>query len=280
MQGMWSLLAGVVMAAPLAAAQPGDEEHAKARLVSEYAALVPGQTNYLGLTFQIDPEWHLYWKGRNDTGFPIQVDLKVPEGYKVGEIQWPAPERHVSPGDILDHIYEGQVTLIIPVEVPLSAKGEATFAGSAEWLVCREACIPGDARLSLKVPLAGEKAGKPSADAKLFETARERLPKPVTDEAPLTARLDGDTYEITAKGFKHIAFYPADDCVKFENPIRDAESDKGVLRLKLADLSPGPRVKGVIEVKQNPKAKGQVYAVEYPIADIATPLRMAPPSKE
>jgi DsbC/DsbD-like thiol-disulfide interchange protein len=162
--------------------------------------------------------------------------------------------------------------------VPLAAKGDVTLSGEAEWLVCKDACMPGDARLSLTVAAGGEKAGKPSAEAKLFDTARARLPKPLTDETPLRYRLDGDTYEISAKGLKHIAFYPAEDCVALEDPIRDGESDKGVLRLKLADLSPGPRLKGIVEVKANPKAAGRSYAVKLPIADTATPLRM-PPSK-
>ncbi len=273
-------LAAIVVAgaaAPAATAQPG-EGHATARLVAEFAALVPGQTNYLGVAFEIDPEWHTYWNGNNDTGFPITIELGAPEGYEIGAIQWPAPKRYIAPGDLLDHIYEGKVTLIIPVEVPIGAKGEATFTGSANWLVCKEACLPGDASLKLTVPVGGERAGKPSGEAPLFAKARERIPVPLPDEnPPVSYILTGDAYVFEGKGARYMAFYPAEDCVKLENPLRDGESDKGTLKLELADFSPGPRLKGVLEVRKDPKGKGgegRFFMIDLPISETATPLRM------
>src|SRR5262245_51700008 len=112
---MMRILVGVIALGAWAcgaAAQSAEREPAKARLVSEFDALVPGKTAWLGVSFDLDPEWHLYWCGQSDSGAPIHVEFTLPAGYKGGDLVWPAPKRHLSPGDLLDHVYEKRVTLL------------------------------------------------------------------------------------------------------------------------------------------------------------------------
>ena len=275
MQAWIGSLAALVVTTALAAAsaQPGDQMRAQARLVSEKVALSPGQTNYLGLTFEIEDGWHIYWQGLNDTGMPVTISLNLPPGYSQGEVQWPAPKRYISPGDILDHVYEGTVTLVIPVNVPQEASGKARFTGSAEWLVCKEACIMEDSQISLILPVSASDAVKPSRDAELFAKARETIPTPLPKEdPPIAFHLDGDTYEIRSKLGTQLAFFPAEDTAALKSPLRDAASKTGVLRLALDDLSPGKRLKGVIELKRDDGGKPVYHTVELPIADVSTPL--------
>ena len=91
--------------------------HAKAEILFEHEAVSPGMTTRLAIHLDLDPHWHVYWNGRNDTGFPVTPEFDLPPGWSTGEIRWPAPKRHVSDGAILDHIYEDTATLIVPVEV-------------------------------------------------------------------------------------------------------------------------------------------------------------------
>ena len=48
----------------------------------------------------MQPGWHVYWNGRNDTGTPVRITLTVPEGFAAGDVLWPAPVRHVAAGEI------------------------------------------------------------------------------------------------------------------------------------------------------------------------------------
>src|SRR5262245_15955955 len=79
--------------------------HAKVSLVSEKRTVTRGSNFLLAVRFDLEPGWHIYWKGQNDTGYPPSVTLDLPEGFRTGEILWPVPKRLVSPGNILDHVY-------------------------------------------------------------------------------------------------------------------------------------------------------------------------------
>ncbi len=120
MRSMFGLLAGFISIAPALGGEA--PEHLRATLISEQASFVPGQTTYLGLHMDLDDEWHTYWKGVNVTGYPVVIETEVPEGWTVGETLWPAPKRYESPGGILDHVYEHEATLIIPIHVSESAE--------------------------------------------------------------------------------------------------------------------------------------------------------------
>jgi len=53
---------------------------------------------------------------------------------------------------------------------------------SAEWLVCKESCLPGKANLVLSLPVVETERGGPSADAGLFELTRRRIPSALPDD--------------------------------------------------------------------------------------------------
>src|SRR5437867_11935695 len=75
-----------------AAAAKFEPEHARAGLISESTRLIPGETQWLALDFEIDDGWHLYWEGTNDSGFPPKLNATAPSGYRIGEMLWPAPK--------------------------------------------------------------------------------------------------------------------------------------------------------------------------------------------
>lgn len=257
--------AAVAVLSSPAAAQP---EHARAKLVSEHDSLVAGQTGWLGLSFEVDPGWHLYWNGLNDTGYPIQFEVKAPEGFKVGPAVWPAPVRHIAPGDLLDHVYEKRVTLLIPVEVPAQAAGtKAAFAVESNWLVCKEACLMGSANLHLEVPVAraGEKATR-VASAALFDEARALVPRRIApgDEALRLEWKDG-VLVIRSGTEKELAFYPGVQSVAVAGLVESGVTKGGELKLKPEKPAADARIAGVVEVGQ-PRREGRtLYWVDSPI---------------
>ncbi|MBS0314336.1 MAG: thiol:disulfide interchange protein, partial [Proteobacteria bacterium] len=142
------------MGAPAWAA-PVKTEHAEVELLSEHTALTAGEANTIGLAIQHAPKWHSYWQNPGDAGYPTKITWQLPSGYGVGDIQWPTPKR-LPTGPIINFGYDGEVLLPMTLSVPRSARvGEpVTLRGKAEWLVCKDVCVPEEAELALTLPVA------------------------------------------------------------------------------------------------------------------------------
>lgn len=232
------------------ASEDVQDQHVRVRLVREQQAWVAGTTQWVGVRFEIETSWHIYWEGLNDTGFAPKLSWKLPAGFKAGEVSWPAPSRYVGEGEILDHIYEGAVTLLVPIEVPADHRaGPVEIALSARWLVCSNVCIPekGAAAMTVEIEQAGFKPA-PSPDRGLIEAARARLPRtPTTEE--LTARIDGNELVIEAGGASRIEFYPSVGTIGAEDLVKNGAAQGETLRI---GFEPTPRrVGGVAMVRRN-----------------------------
>ncbi len=148
---------------------PVDTEQAIAELVADTAVVQPGQSFDVALRLDLDPHWHVYWKNPGDTGLAPSIEWTLPEGFEVGELEFMAPEKIITPPDFVSYGYEGEVFFLARVTAPDTlAAGEAvTLKADASWLVCEQMCIPGDAQLALSLPVAesGESlAASPWAD--------------------------------------------------------------------------------------------------------------------
>jgi thiol:disulfide interchange protein/DsbC/DsbD-like thiol-disulfide interchange protein len=163
----------------LAAAQMPTGGHVAAQLVSEQTAFVPGSTATLALRLAIDPGWHTYWRNPGESGLPTTLAWKLPAGYKAGAIEWPAP-RALKAGPLVNYGYEGVVFHLVPVTVPADAKpgSTTTLAARADWLVCRETCIPEGADLSISLPVASSAQPDPKWAMPIAET-RAAFPRPL-----------------------------------------------------------------------------------------------------
>jgi len=93
-----------------------------ADLVTEGESVAPGGTIRVGVRFQLDPHWHVYWKYEGDSGQPPTIRWKLPEGVTASEIAWPAPERIPTP-PFMTFGYEGEVTLSAEISVPSDYAG-------------------------------------------------------------------------------------------------------------------------------------------------------------
>ncbi|MEM9179377.1 MAG: thioredoxin family protein [Pseudomonadota bacterium] len=138
-------LAFMLMLLP-AQAQPVDGGHARVELISERSLAVPGETVWLGLSFEIDPNWHIYWVNPGDAGIPPEIswkDTSHPATQSAGAFEWPLPELlPVVPGQIMDYGYSDQVVLPFRVQIPETADGPLLFEGVADYLICEDVCIP------------------------------------------------------------------------------------------------------------------------------------------
>ncbi len=150
-----------------------------ARLVSDVDAIAPGGTFRLGVDFTIAPDWHMYWIYPGDVGLPTELRMEGPDGVAFGEVRWPAPQRLVSKNGLVSYGYANEVLAFSEVRVPDSAlEGErVTVTAHAKWLVCAENCIPGEAALTLTLPVQG--VARASEAAKRIDAAAATVPVPV-----------------------------------------------------------------------------------------------------
>ena len=191
----------VTTAAGPALATPLRSEHLTVELVAQKQALVAGRDNWLGLRLNHETHWHTYWTNAGDSGLATRLEWTLPPGWQAGPIAWPAPER-LQLGELFNFGYSGEALLPVAINVPADARpgSNATVTVQAHWLVCREECIPGQARLDLQLPVVAT-GSEPadSAAAVLVNAALAQRPQPVSWATEVVAtgeqigiRLRGD----------------------------------------------------------------------------------------
>ncbi|MEO8537085.1 MAG: thioredoxin family protein [Betaproteobacteria bacterium] len=170
-------LAVLACALPPATAAPVVTEHVTAQIVSENRALVPGTTATVALRLEIRPGWHTYWRNPGESGLPTTLDWRLPSGYVAGAIEWPAPHT-LAAGPLTNYGYEGTVLHLVPVQVPVGATpgSDVALTARAEWLVCKETCIPEGVDLALTLPVAARAEPDPRWQLAIAAT-REALPR-------------------------------------------------------------------------------------------------------
>jgi thiol:disulfide interchange protein DsbD len=172
------LFAVVLCLAPLlagananaAAARP---TYVKASLVAADAAVQPGRPITVALRLVHEPHWHTYWSNPG-TGLPTSINWKLPSGWSASPIQWPAPMiLKDSKANVVGNGYEGELLLPVTLTPPADLQpGTAVeLNAEADWLMCADVCIPGDAKVALSLPVvAGPPAPDPSYGAKIRAT--------------------------------------------------------------------------------------------------------------
>ncbi len=193
------MLAVILMAAlPFSqpSAAPVKTDHVEAELVSERTALVPGKPITLALRLKMAEGWHTYWRNPGDSGLPTTITWKLPDGVGVGGIQWPAP--HALPtGPLVNYGYENEVLLLTGLTVPRDAAVGSTLklAAHADWLVCKDVCIPEGADLDVVLPVAERSDPYPQWGSAIA-AARAAVPAPLQGWN-VAARADGAKVALT-----------------------------------------------------------------------------------
>jgi thiol:disulfide interchange protein DsbD len=244
--------AGLGAVAASVPAQPEAADHATVTLWAPKPRLEPGQPEILVLDFTIDDGWHLYWNGLNDSGVPPEIKWKLPPGYELtGPVLWPAPTRHVSPGPLVDHIYEKRVMLMAPIRAPRDARGTAHIEADVHWLVCKNVCLPGGGHVAIDLPAGPNDYDDIPFDpnAADYEKFRARLPVAAPKDAGVRVTLSGDSCDIRVPGAKKITFFPLKECTPPADLVKEGVAEGEVLHMALKPRKgKEPRVVGVLEV--------------------------------
>lgn len=202
--------AGIAAAVILAiSAPPARAGHADASLISSRDAVRPGESFSAGLKLELRDGWHVYWRNPGDAGLPPSLDWRLPSGWSAAPLVWPAPARLEEP-PLTNFGYNGTVILPLTLTAAPSARAgtRADLRAKAEWLECREICIPGSADLALTVGI--EKTSRERAgDAAAIASSLSLVPR-LDAGAAVAALRDGNNVRLRLKGRHPLAeFFPA-----------------------------------------------------------------------
>jgi len=194
------LIASVMVFSP-AHAQPVDGGHARVELISERALAIPGETVWFGLSFEIDPKWHIYWINPGDAGIPPEITWRDTSGIaaeRIGGFKWPLPELlPVVPGQIMDYGYSDKVVLPFPVTIPDDADGAILFEGVADYLICEDVCIPESAEIRLLLSVGAGQLPD-TYGSNLIQAALLQVPPEFAGDARLSDQ--GDAWTLSLSG--------------------------------------------------------------------------------
>ena len=265
-------LAAFAPAVSTAAAQSSVEtalEEGEPRIRVSLVADRDGDALRVGVHFQPDPHWHVYWKNPGESGVSTEVVL---EGARFGEIQWPIPQRYEAPGPIYTYGYD-EVVLFAETpapEAPIDVRADVDF------LVCEIDCIP--ARVELAATI------EPDASHDALRRFAQQVPVPGEVELVGTWPDAGETTlaEIACAGcaldHERVFFERASVGVR----TLPGESE-GSVRVELAARSaeaPSP-LRGVLEARVGDELRHIAFEAaltppEQPLVSLATST--APPS--
>ncbi len=257
-------LLGIVL---LGTAHAVQAPHVTVSLVADVASLAPGHDAGVGLRFEPERGWHVYWTNPGDSGEAPRLTWSLPAGFAATELSWPAPSR-IPTGPLVNFGYDGAVVLPATLHVPRDlGPAPVEIRADAAWLVCNEdECIPGKSPLSLVLPV--EPTPRPSAAAALVASARARLPIAPPSGWQVSTTADGATLTLAVRGHSGAlepspAFFPfSREAIEHAAPqVVTRTSDGFRIALTRAPSSPPVRsLDGVLEVD------GRAYTIAAPLA--------------
>jgi thiol:disulfide interchange protein DsbD len=235
--GVCLAVSAAIASAPKAgAARPSGQDsrtgkgpHVEVELIADRA--VPGHGMRLGLKFDLEPGWHIYWQNPGDSGGPPEATWTLPPGMMATGFEWPAPER-IDIGGLINYGYHNAVLLPVPVAVASGAQlsPDLTVSTSLRWMACANLCVPGKAELVLQFPLRANERAQVEGWKAAIDAARSQVPKPAPASWKASASSAGDTFVIdvlTGAREEQAVFFPLelsqvnDSAAQTVSPLRD-----------------------------------------------------------
>jgi len=169
-----------------------------------------GKPVWVGLQIRHQPDWHTYWKNSGDSGQPTTMSWTLPTGVSAGEIAWPLPSK-IPVGNLANYGYGD--TLLLPVPLTVSPNFKATGPDieiklAANWLVCKQECVPQEGSFALRLPVQGSTA----LHAAAFDAAFKAQPVALSGTSQI--QINAGKLDVTVIGLapalrgKTLEFFP------------------------------------------------------------------------
>ena len=259
---------------------PFKAQHLTAELTSNASAVAPGGSVQAGLVLTLEEKWHVYWTNAGDAGEPPAIKWTLPAGISAEPMQFPIPTR-LPLGPLMDFGYEDAVAFPVTIKAaPNTKPGRLHLDALVTWVVCREVCVPGKAKMGLDLDVIPNAQPAPPAKGAVGE-ALDLLPKPLPAGAHVTVSGGKQDFVFTlTTGEKKddAEFYPFDQDLIANAPDQDVEERPDGVRLwvpRSPDLKALPKeIHGLLRLSDD-----EAYEFTAPVTpgEIA---RSAGPAKE
>ncbi|MGM0558353.1 MAG: protein-disulfide reductase DsbD family protein [Myxococcota bacterium] len=151
------------------------DARAETRLLVDAKTVAAGDEVRVGVLFDLDPEWHVYWRNSGEAGLATRTEFGG-DGLKVGELQWPAPHVFDMSDEVTTFGYGERVLFFAPATVEKGAEGELTVTAKVDYLACKIDCIPGNGEMTRTLAVADEAEAADEEVVALFDEFESRVP--------------------------------------------------------------------------------------------------------
>ncbi len=246
--------------------------HSRIEIVPSNKFLKFKNNFFFGIKINLEDGWKTYWKNPGDAGAPISIDFDKKEGILDKEILFPFPKEFVEKS-ITTIGYENEV--IFPVKLTLEKNVKRIKTDlNLEYLVCREICIPVNARYKIdhyldksldnfdKSPIYQYFRMVPAKNQKSIEVQnllRENdfkinltIKKSTAEMIQVFAYSEDVTLYTDIKkknDLFHIEIKSDENLQKIKSPISMIASDNSVFQEILIDVSKINEAKGALTIK-------------------------------
>lgn len=251
--------------------QANDNDLVKVRLISEVRSLQPGYPFWIGIYFNIKKDWHIYWRNPGDSGLPVKVTWKLPEGFQADEILWPIPEVIKSP-QLVNYGYKNNVLLLCKISPPATLTNtQVNLLAKVSWLVCKEACLPGEKEVKLTLTVKDQTPSF-SEWKDIFDDIRKQLSQNIKDWH-IEAKVDQNKIFLYlkkpdwfTKKLRTILFLPYDSNLIDHTAVQRISLDRGIYKLELKRSSYSNKtpqqIEGILISNYGWDKKGEIKALK------------------
>jgi thiol:disulfide interchange protein len=209
--------------------------HVQASLVAADKSVQPGHPLTVALRLDQQPTWHTYWISAG-TGYPTKLQWDLPTGWTAGVIQWPTPVMIKNEqGDVTGNGYTDVVYLAVTLTPPATAKSgrQVTLKALAKWLMCADVCIPGQANLTLSLPMSSQ-SPEPETAVRA-ELAKMPMPEAAPADWKIAASRTGNQVLLRISGgdaMRSPHFFSEDAFIQYD-AAQQLAADQHILTLTL-----------------------------------------------
>jgi DsbC/DsbD-like thiol-disulfide interchange protein len=176
--------------APLAATSPWVQGYNSRTRLDAGSYSDPGGAKRLiaGVEIEIANGWKTYWRAPGDSGgVPPNFNWSGSTNLAAATVLYPAPKRMADAnGESIGY----KTSVVFPIEVtPRDPQQPVTLELAFEYGICREICVPAEAKMSVVVPPVKEAP----AIADAVKAALESVPRPAALRRP------GDPHLVAGK---------------------------------------------------------------------------------
>ncbi len=228
--------------------------HSQVRLISGHPGpIAPPDRVFAGVHIKLEKGWKTYWRFPGDAGAPPHFNWTGSSNLKNAKIHWPSPRRLADPyGTSIGYLDE----VVFPIHIEPKEVGKPVDLNlKFEYAVCKDICIPAEAKIKLKVLSRVTSTG---AHGKLIAHYLARVPPEIsappskTSNGPtirkITAQLEGKSPNLIIEavftdGAKNRdLFVEGPEQFYLPVPKRLDDGSQGIIRFRV-DLSQGDNPK-------------------------------------